>query len=199
VATTPRAGAAHEPDSGDLLLVATGDGAALKRLLARWSQPVYAVFERIREPSAAAEATLQTFERVVHAAGRFDPGESFPAHLWGHAARVAMEQPHVEPAAISASRLAESAAARTALQRSAIAALPSAERTAYLLARVAHLPLPTAAAAIGISEPELRRRLVRALEALRASLRPLLDPTATGAEGPPGIDLHGALDAGGAP
>lgn len=184
MAVPQRSGVAPAPDSGDLLLVAAGDDAALRRLLGRWRQPVYAVFERLRETSAAAEATLQTFERLVRSAGRFDPGASFPAHLWGLAARVAQEQPQAELVAVSPARLAESAAARTALQRSAIAALPPAERAAFLLTRVARLPLPTAAAALGISETDLRRRLVRALELLRAFLRPLLDLGLSGGDGP---------------
>lgn len=181
---------APAPDSGDLLLVATGDDGALNRLLARWKQPVYALFERLRDPSDAAEATLQTFERLVRSAPRFDPGESFPAILWGHVARVVQEQPPGRPVAVSPAHLAESAAARTALQRSAIAALPPAERAAFLLTRVARLTVPTAAAALGTSEGDLRRRLVRALEALRESLRPLLDLGGTGAE--PGPDAEGA-------
>jgi RNA polymerase sigma factor (sigma-70 family) len=184
VSVPPRTGTAHEPDSGDFLLVAAGDDAALRRLLARWRQPVYALFERLREPSAAAEATLQTFERLVHSAGRFNPGASFPAHLWGIAARVAQEQPQARPVEVPPARLAESAAARTALQRSAIAALPPAERAAFLLTRVARLPIATAADALGTTESDLRRRLVRALEHLRASLRPLLDIGLTGVEGP---------------
>lgn len=181
MAVPQRSGVAPAPDSGDLLLVATGDDAALRRILSRWSQPVYAVFERLREPSAAAEATLQTFERLVRSAPRYDPGTSFPATLWGHAARVAQGQPATEPVVVPPARLAESAAARTALQRSAIAALAPGERAAFLLARVARLPLPTAAAALGVGEPELRRRLVHALETLRGSLRPLLDPETPGA------------------
>jgi RNA polymerase sigma factor (sigma-70 family) len=185
VAVSARTGAAHGPDSGDLLLVAAGDDAALKRLLARWKRPVYAAFERLREPSAAAEATLQTFERLVRSAARFDPGESFAATLWGHAARVAQDLPQTQPVFVSPVHLAESSAARTALQRSAIAALPHAERAAFLLARVARLPLPTAAAALGVSEGELRRRLVRALETLRTSLRPLLDLGAGAADPSP--------------
>jgi DNA-directed RNA polymerase specialized sigma24 family protein len=180
VAVPPRSGIAPEPDPGDLLLVAAGDDAALRRILSRWRQPVYAVFERLREPSAAAEATLQTFERLVRSAGRFDPGASFPATLWGHAARVVQDLPPAEPVAVTAARLAESGAARTALQRAAIAALSPSERAAFLLTRVAHLPLSTAAAALGVGESELRRRLVRALESLRASLRPLLDVEARG-------------------
>jgi RNA polymerase sigma-70 factor (ECF subfamily) len=191
VAVPPRSGIAPEPDSGDLLLVAAGDDAALRRILSRWRQPVYAVFERLREPSAAAEATIQTFERLVRSARRFDPGESFPATLWGHAARVMQEQPPAEPVAVSGARLAESASARTALQRSAIATLPPGERAAFLLTRVAHLPLSTARAALGIGEPELRRRLVRALESLRGSLRPLLGAQAPGEVPPEEIRVTG--------
>lgn len=195
VAVPPRSGIAPEPDAGDLLLVAAGDDAALRRILSRWRQPVYAVFERLREPSAAAEATLRTFERLVHSAARFDPGASFPATLWGHAARVIQDQPPTEPVAVSAARLAESVAARTALQRSAIAALPPGERAAFLLTRIAHLPLSTAKAALGISEAELRRRLVHALESLRGSLRPLLDSEAPG-EAPQEVSRDGAPPAG---
>jgi DNA-directed RNA polymerase specialized sigma24 family protein len=198
VAVPQRSGVAPAPDSGDLLLVAAGDDAALRRLLSRWRQPVYALFERLREPSAAAEAALQTFERLVRSAARFDPGTSFPATLWGHVADVVEDQPPVVPAVIAPARLAESAAARTALLRTAIAALPPVERAAFLLARVARLPLPTTAAALGIGESELRRRLVHALETLRESLRPLLDMGAPGEEPAEGSPVGGTAD-GGAP
>lgn len=198
MAVPRRSGVAPAPDSGDLLLVAAGDDAALRRILSRWRQPVYALFERLREPSAASEATLQTFERLVRAAGRFDPGASFPATLWGHAAHVVQAPAPAPPVVVPPARLAESAAARTALQRTAIAALPPGDRAAFLLARVARLPLPTTAAALGIGESELRRRLVRALEALRASLRPLLDMGAPAGEDAEESPLDGPA-AGGAP
>lgn len=163
------------PDSGDLLLVAAGDEPALRRLLGRWTQPVYGAFERMKEPSVAAEATIRTFERVVRAAGKYGPETPFHVFLWGHVARVASEFPAGPPVAVAPARLAESAAARTALQRSAVASLPPGERAAFLLTRVARLPLGPAAAAQGVSETEARRRLVRALDTLRESLRPLLD------------------------
>lgn len=175
MAVAPRTGPAPGPDSGDLLLVAAGDEPALRRLLARWTQPVYAAFERLKEPSAAGEATIRTFERLVRSAAKYDPATPFDAVLWGHVARVAADVPAAPPVAVSSARLAESAAARTALQRSALAALSPGERVAFLLTRVVRLPLATAAAAQGVSESEARRRLVRALDALRATLRPLLD------------------------
>lgn len=169
------------PDSGDVLLVAAGDSAALTRLVARWSQPVYAFFERTREPSGAAEAALATFEGLVTASSRYPPALPFPSFLWGIAARVLQEDQAGDVVAIPAPKLAESAAARTALVRSAIAALPPGERAAFLLVRVARLSVATAAEALGASEAEARRRLVRALELLRASLSPLLQgPNAPG-------------------
>jgi DNA-directed RNA polymerase specialized sigma24 family protein len=171
----PRGGIQLAPDSGDLLLVAAGDSAALGRLVTRWCQPVYAFFERTREPSAAAEAALVTFERLVTTSPRYPPELPFPSFLWRIASKVVQEGNPGEVLDIPGPKLAESPAARTALVRSAIAALPAAERAAFLLMRVARLPAAAAAEALGASEPEVRRRLVRAFDFLRASLVPLLE------------------------
>jgi RNA polymerase sigma factor (sigma-70 family) len=169
--------------------VAAGDNAALTRLVTRWSQPVYAFFERTREPSAATEATLETFERLVASSPRYAPGVSFPSVLWGIAVKIVQEGQTGDVLEIPASKLAESAAARTALVRSAIAALPPAERAAFLLTRVARLQAAAAAEALGVQETDVRRRLVRALESLRASLAPLLGSPATpAAPGEPAAD-----------
>ena len=158
--------------------MAAGDSAALPRLVARWSQPVYAFFERTREPSSATEAALETFERLVASSSRYAPGVPFPSFLWGIAVKVAQEEKTGGILEIPGSKLLESAAARTALVRSAIAALPPAERAAFLLTRVVRLPTSVAAAALSASEQEVRRRLVRALEHLRTSLLPLLESPA---------------------
>jgi RNA polymerase sigma factor (sigma-70 family) len=166
--------------------VAAGDSAALTRLVTRWSQPVYAFFERTREPSAATEATLATFERLVATSPRYAPELPFPTFLWGIAVKIVLDGNSGEVLEIPAQKLAESAAARTALVRSAIAALPPAERAAVLLTRVARLPAAAAAEALGVQETDVRRRLVRALDSLRTSLVPLLEgPAAPGPEGGP--------------
>jgi len=170
-----RSGVQPAPDSGDLLLVAAGDDAALTRLVARWRQPVYALFERTREPSAAAEATILTFERLVLTAPRYAPESSFPGFLWSLVVKIVQDPRPGRILEIPAPKLAESSSARTALVRSAIAALPAGERSAFLLTRVARLSVGAAAEALGISDAELRRRLVRALEILRVLLRPLLE------------------------
>ena len=174
------------PDSGDLLLVAAGDSNALTRLVTRWSQPVYAFFERTREPSAATEAALATFERLVASSPRYAPDVPFPSFLWGIAVKIVQDGKNGDVLEIPAQKLAESAAARTALVRSAIAALPPAERAAFLLTRVARLSATAAAEALGIQETDVRRRLVRALDSLRTSLVPLLEnPAAPAPEGEP--------------
>ena len=183
---SPRSSTHLAPDSGDLLLVAAGDSAALTRLLTRWSQPVYAFFERTREPSAATEAALATFERVVASSPRYAPDVPFPSFLWGIAVKIVQDGKNGDVLEIPAQKLAESAAARTALVRSAIAALPPAERAAFLLTRVARLSATAAAEALGVQETDVRRRLVRALDSLRTSLVPLLEnPAAAAPEGEP--------------
>ena len=183
---SPRSSTHLAPDSGDLLLVAAGDSNALTRLVTRWSQPVYAFFERTREPSAATEAALATFERLVASSPRYAPDVPFPSFLWGIAAKIVQDEKNGDVLEIPAQKLAESAAARTALVRSAIAALPPAERAAFLLTRVARLSATAAAEALGVQETDVRRRLVRALDSLRTSLVPLLEnPAAPAPEGEP--------------
>jgi DNA-directed RNA polymerase specialized sigma24 family protein len=171
----PRSGVQLAPESGDLLLVAAGDDAALTRLVARWRQPVYALFERTREPSAAAEATILAFERLVRTAEAYAPGSPFAVFLWSVVAKVVEDSKPGAVLEIPASKLAESSAARTAFVRSGIAALPAVERSAFLLTRVARLSVAAAAAALEVSETETRRRLVRALDSLRVFLRPVLE------------------------
>ncbi len=183
---SPRSSTHLAPDSGDLLLVAAGDSNALTRLVTRWNQPVYALFERTREPSAATEAALATFERLVASSPRYAPDVPFPSFLWGIAVKIVQDGKNGDVLEIPAQKLAESAAARTALVRSAIAALPPAERAAFLLTRVARLSATAAAEALGVQETDVRRRLVRALDSLRTSLVPLLEnPAAPAPEGEP--------------
>ncbi len=183
----PRAlsGVAPAPDTGDLLLVAAGDDAAIQRLLDRWRQPLYSLFERMREPSAAVDAAAEVLAELFRTADRYDPDVPFPVWIWGIAARHAQKAPAVPMTGIAQQRLRDSASARTALLRSSVAALPGAERAAFLLTRVARLPIPMAARALGLTEGELKKRLLRAMEALTVSLQPILEGTEGGTEAPP--------------
>jgi DNA-directed RNA polymerase specialized sigma24 family protein len=156
--------------------VAAGDAAAVQRLLSRWRGPVFSVFEKSREPGDAAEATASVFEALFRTAPKYDPTASFEERIWSIVVREAERAPRAAVPAIPGARLKESAAARAALLRAAVGALPPGERSAFLLTRVARLPLPLAAGACGASEAEICRRLVRALTSLSDSLAPLYAP-----------------------
>jgi DNA-directed RNA polymerase specialized sigma24 family protein len=183
----PRAlsGVAPAPDTGDLLLVAAGDDAAIQRLLERWRQPLYSLFERMREPSGAVDAAAEVLAELFRTADRYDPDVLFPVWIWGIAARHAQKAPAVPLPGISQQRIRDSASARTALLRSSVAALPGTERAAFLLTRVARLPMPMAARAMELTESELKKRLVRAMEGLTLSLRPILDAPDDGSDSVP--------------
>lgn len=165
----------RDADSGDLLLVAAGELNALDRIIDRWKKAVYACFERALEPSAATEAASEVFFRLYRTASRYDPATPFPVWIMGLTARALQERPAEPVPSIPMQRLRESGAARAALLRSVVLSIPGKERAAFLLTRVARMPLPQAAAAMGVSEEEIRRLLVRAFEGLASGLGPVLD------------------------
>ena len=178
-----------ESDSEDLLLAGAGDEAALHRLLATWRQPVYAAFERTREPSAAAEAAEGVFAGLLRTSGARRGEAPFGDRLWLAVWRALKDEPAAERATIPARRLADSVGARTAALRGAVASLPPAERALFLFTRIGGLSLSDAARITGVPEEEARGLLVRAFDALRVSLGAVLDlvaspdPTATPARG----------------
>lgn len=174
-----------DPDPGDLVLAAGGDAAALGRLLGRWKQRVYGVFERWEEPSAAAETTVQLFAEALERSNSYDPSVPFGEWLFAAAFRRFREAHPGEPVPVA--RLRESNAARTAFLRSAVAALPPRGRALFLFTRVARLPLPAAGAATGVTPDESRTLLVAAMEELSRKLAPLLElmPEATSPVGAP--------------
>ena len=148
----------------------------MQRILSRWRGRVFSVFERSREPADAAGAAAAVFETLFRTASTFDPTTSFEERIWSLVVRESERAQRADVPAIPPARLKESTAARAALTRAAVAALPPGERSAFLLTRVARLPLPLAAVSCGTSEVEICRRLVRALTALAESLAPLFRP-----------------------
>lgn len=167
-----------DPDPGDLVLAAGGDVAATTRLIGRWKGRVYGVFERWEEPSAAAEATVSVFSELLEGAGSYDPAVPFPVWLHRGVYRRFRESAGGNPPAVPLARLKESAAARTAFLRAAVAALPARARAALLFTRVGRLPLETAAAALGVDAAEARRDVVTAMERLARALSPILETAA---------------------
>ena len=145
-------------------------------MLAAWRRPVYAVFERTREPSAAAEAAAWVFSEIARARTVNAADPTLPEHVY----RQVWLRMKDEPAAagrpsVPAHRLAESVGARTALIRGAVARLPPAERALFLFTRIGGLAVTDAARVVGVSEIEARRLLVKALDNLRGTLGRLLE------------------------
>jgi len=169
-----------DPDSGDLLLVAARDAAAFQRLLDRWRTPVYAIFERMLDPTSASECAIGVFVELYHTAGSYKPQTPFPVWLWGIVSRQVQVHPTEALVSIPVQKLLESLAAQTAFLRSAAAALPPGERSAFLLTRIGRVPLPTAAKALGISDDDCRKRLVRAMQHLATALEPIFAANAAG-------------------
>ncbi len=166
-----------DPDPGDLVLAAGGDEAALTRLLERWRPRVFAAFERWEEPSAASDAAAEVFVSALRAAPSYDPAVPFPVWLFSHVARRFRETSAPGAPAVPVARLRESAAARTAFLRGAVAALPPKPRAAFLFTRMSRLPLGTAARALGLTEEETRHLMVQAMETLARTLSPILEPS----------------------
>lgn len=161
-----------DPDSGDLLLVAARDGAALDRVVSRWKGSVYSIFARTRDAASAAEATADVFDRLRSAASGYDPSTRAETFIHRVIAGRILEDAPVAHEAISLHTLSASAAARSAFLRATIAALPPAERAAFLLTRVAGLSNEAAADALKTPPADLQRQVVHALAAMRAALEP---------------------------
>jgi DNA-directed RNA polymerase specialized sigma24 family protein len=161
-----------DPDSGDILLVAAGDVAALGRIAARWKDLIYSIFERTRDVASAAEATADVFDALRGSASHYQPGMRADAFLHRVLAERILRDAPATAEAISLATLAASGQARSAFVRSAVAALPSQERAAFLLTRVASIPFEAAAEALRIPAPEVQRLVVRSLSLLRAAIEP---------------------------
>lgn len=160
--------------------MAAGDEPALRRLLDRWRQPVYALFERTREPSSAAEAAAGVFVDLARTASSYKPDSVFTDRLFRLVWLRIKDDPAADRPSIPARRLADSVGARTATLRAAVASLPPNERALFLFTRIAGLPLADAARLVGVSDQEGRRLLVHAMDAISSTLGPLLEIEATG-------------------
>lgn len=119
------------------------------------------------------------FVRLYQTAGDYGPETPFVPWLFALVGRAIQGQPAEPLMSIPVQKLLESHAAQTAFLRSALSALPPLERTAFILTRIARLPVPIAARAMSMTEPDLRRRLVRAMEALSGFLEPVFSAQAS--------------------
>lgn len=166
---------------------ATGDPAAVAELFDRYHGAVLRFISRVVGSGADAEDLLQaTFVEVARGKARFEGASQVRTWMFGIAANVARH--HLRSNA-RRSRLAravatvarsepppnpdDALAARRALHQAerALAALPAAQRIAFVLCEIEGLSAEEAATALGSSQTAVWKRVSDARQALKAAAR----------------------------
>ena len=189
-------------DPGARLMLAWrgGDERAFEQLVSDYSGRVFALLTRFLGHSSAREDLVQeVFLRVVGARDRYEPTARFTTWLYRIVFNLAVNETqrnaHREAASIDPPADAAREGAGThelpdgdapdpsdALQRadvvhavrSAIAALPTTQRMALVLARYHDLPYVEIATVLGSTEKAIKSLIHRARTSLRESLAPFL-------------------------
>lgn len=180
-------------DTGDEALMAAyarGDAAAFEALYARHKGPLFRYMLRSVKARGEAEELYQdVWTRVIEARERWQPTAKFTTWLYTIAhnrlvdhwrtrglAVVSLDEdegPVNEPAAPPSAQPEEIAAAGELAARfaTALAALPLAQREAFLLHHEAELTAAEIGAATGTNEEAAKSRLRYAMNKLREALR----------------------------
>jgi RNA polymerase sigma-70 factor (ECF subfamily) len=172
-----------------MLAYAGGDAAAFEALYARHKGPLYRfVLRSVKTPAQAEELFQEVWMRAIEARVRYTPQAKFSTWLYTIAhnrlvdhwrarglAVVSLddeERPQDEPRAPpSAEPLANVEARETASRlAAAIAALPLAQREAFLLHHEGELSVAEIAAATGANEEAAKSRLRYAMNKLREAI-----------------------------
>lgn len=169
--------------------MAVGDETALAALMSRYERPLYAFLVRHVGAGADADDLFQeTWIRVARHAGRYDPARPFTTWLFQIAVNLCRdrarrraarpEEVHADPAGdagtVAAGDDPEQSfvrAERAADVRTALAALPDAQREVVLLRYHHELSEEEVAAIAGIPRGTVKSRLHAALKRLRALLQ----------------------------
>jgi RNA polymerase sigma factor (sigma-70 family) len=181
---TPEAIPASLQDEQAVTAVREGDIARYRELVERYQRRVYAVaWSRLGDAALAEEATQEAFIRAFRSLPLLRDGTKFPAWISAIArnlsislglrhhrelnkrARWALEQPTAE-----ASVSAEESVCTPEMLRQTLAELSAKHRECLVLFYLENKSGAEAAALLGISEPALRVRLLRARAALREKL-----------------------------
>jgi len=177
------------PDEQLMLAYARGDAGAFETLYAKHKGPLYRyVLRSVKGRGEAEELFQDVWTRVIEAAARYTPQAKFTTWLYTIAhnrlvdhwrsrglAVVSLDDEDVDapdpPAPPSAEphRIAE---ARATLDRlsAALAALPLAQREAFLLHHEGELTVAQIAAATGTNEEAAKSRLRYAMNKLREAV-----------------------------
>lgn len=172
-----------------MLAYAGGDAAAFEALYARHKGPLYRfVLRSVKTPAQAEEIFQEVWMRAIEARVRYTPQAKFSTWLYTIAHNRLVdhwrakgltvvslddeERPQDEPVAPpSAEPLANVEARETAARlATAIAALPLAQREAFLLHHEGELSVAEIAAATGAGEEAAKSRLRYAMNKLREAI-----------------------------
>lgn len=172
-----------------MLAYAGGDAGAFEALYARHKGPVFRyVLRSVKSRAEADELFQDVWMRAIEARARYRPEAKFTTWLYTIAhhrlidlwrsrglALVSLDDeasPVAEPSAGPASEPARIAEARDTARRldAAIAALPLAQREAFLLHHEGELTVAEIAAATGTNEEAAKSRLRYAMNKMREAL-----------------------------
>lgn len=167
-----------------MLAYGNGDAAAFDRLYARHKGPLYRfVLRSLRDRSVAEELYQEIWMRVIEARARYTVQAKFTTWLytiahhrladhWKKRGLKLVELEGDDPPAPAAYEPAARAEARQSVARvaAALAALPEAQREAFLLREEAGMSVGEIAAATGASEEAAKSRLRYAVAKLKEAL-----------------------------
>lgn len=167
-----------------MLAYGEGDAGAFDTLYARHKGPLYRFVSRsLRDRGVAEELYQEIWMRVIEARGRYTVQAKFTTWLytiahnrlrdhWRKRGLQLVELAEHDAPAPAAAEPEARAQARQSLQRfaAALAALPEAQREAFLLHEEAGMSLAEIAAATGVGEEAAKSRVRYALAKLREAM-----------------------------
>jgi RNA polymerase sigma-70 factor (ECF subfamily) len=179
-----------ETDEALMLAYGSGDAGAFERLYARHKGPLYRyVLRSVKARGEADELFQDIWMKVIEARARYQPKAKFTTWLYTVAHNRMVDHWRSRGLAIVASTDDEESAvpepaappsaephrideARETLERltAAVAALPLAQREAFLLHHEAELSVAEIAAATGANEEAAKSRLRYAMNKLREAV-----------------------------